>query len=305
MVLSLREKEFVEAALASGASTSRIVFRHILPNTIDVIIVNATITIAQAVLLESALSFVGLGVKRPDASLGLIINENKNELVTLPWLFWFPFVFIVLISLSVNFIGDGLRDAFDPRQKRVKVERDGVSEDVLAAPAPAPVPAGEPLLTVNDLSVDFPTEDGVVHAVRHVSFEVRAGEVLGIVGESGCGKSVSAQAIMGLLPRTADGHRLDPVPRPRAGRADRARSWQAVRGNDIGMIFQDPMSSLNPVLHRGLAAGRGLPGAPRRVAEGGRGPAVEALDLVGIPQPDRARPSSTRTSTPAACGSGP
>ncbi|MGH3568743.1 MAG: ABC transporter permease [Pseudonocardia sp.] len=120
MVLSLREKEFVEAARASGASTSRVVFRHILPNTIDVIIVNATITIAQAVLLESALSFIGLGVKRPDASLGLIINENKNELVTLPWLFWFPFGFIVAISLSVNFIGDGLRDAFDPRQKRVR-----------------------------------------------------------------------------------------------------------------------------------------------------------------------------------------
>ncbi|HVH24601.1 MAG TPA: ABC transporter permease [Pseudonocardia sp.] len=125
MVLSLREKEFVEAAQAAGASTSRIVFRHILPNTVDVIIVNATITIAGAVLLESALSFVGLGVKRPDASLGLLINENKNELVTLPWLFWFPFVFIVLISLSVNFIGDGLRDAFDPRQKRVGQKRVG------------------------------------------------------------------------------------------------------------------------------------------------------------------------------------
>ena len=120
VVLSLREKEFVEAAHALGGSTARIVFRHILPNTVDVIIVNATVTVAQAVLIESALSFIGLGVKRPDASLGLIINENKNELATLPWLFWVPFVFIVLIGLSVNFIGDGLRDAFDPRQKRVR-----------------------------------------------------------------------------------------------------------------------------------------------------------------------------------------
>lgn len=120
MVLSLREKEFVEAARALGASTPRIVFRHILPNTVDVIIVNATVTVAQAVLLESALSFVNLGVHRPEASLGLLINENKNELATLPWLFWFPFVFIVLISLSVNFMGDGLRDAFDPRQRRVR-----------------------------------------------------------------------------------------------------------------------------------------------------------------------------------------
>jgi peptide/nickel transport system permease protein len=120
LFLSLREKEFVEAAHALGGSTAHIVFRHILPNTVDVIIVNATVTVAQAVLIESALSFIGLGVRRPDASLGLIINENKNELATLPWLFWVPFVFIVLIGLSVNFIGDGLRDALDPRQKRVR-----------------------------------------------------------------------------------------------------------------------------------------------------------------------------------------
>ncbi|MFC6092104.1 ABC transporter permease [Saccharothrix sp. BKS2] len=120
MVLSLREKEFVEAARALGASTSRIVFRHILPNTVDVIIVNATLAIAQAVLLEAALSFIGLGVQSPDTSLGLMISLNKNELTLHPWLFFAPFVFIVLISLAVNFIGDGLRDAFDPRQKRVK-----------------------------------------------------------------------------------------------------------------------------------------------------------------------------------------
>jgi len=120
MVLSLREKEFVEAARALGASTSRIVFRHILPNTVDVIIVNATLAIAQAVLTEAALSFIGLGVQSPDTSLGLMISLNKNELTLHPWLFLIPFVFIVLISLSVNFIGDGLRDAFDPRQKRVK-----------------------------------------------------------------------------------------------------------------------------------------------------------------------------------------
>ncbi|GAB2990510.1 ABC transporter permease [Saccharothrix stipae] len=120
MVLSLREKEFVEAARALGASTSRIIFRHILPNTIDVIIVNATLAVAQAVLLEAALSFIGLGVQPPDTSLGLMISLNKNELTLHPWLFFIPFTFIVLISLSVNFIGDGLRDAFDPRQKRVK-----------------------------------------------------------------------------------------------------------------------------------------------------------------------------------------
>jgi peptide/nickel transport system permease protein len=120
MVLSLREKEFVEAARALGGGPGRVIFKHILPNTMDVVIVNATIAMAQAVLLESALSFVGLGVKYPDTSLGLLISENQNELLVHPWLFYFPFIFIVLISLSVNFVGDGLRDAFDPRQKRVR-----------------------------------------------------------------------------------------------------------------------------------------------------------------------------------------
>lgn len=120
MVLSLREKEFVEAARAMGASTSRIVFRHILPNTVDVIIVNATLIVAIAILSEAGLSFLGLGVKSPDTSLGLLISEAQSELPTHPWLFWVPFVVIVAISLSVNFVGDGLRDALDPRQKRVR-----------------------------------------------------------------------------------------------------------------------------------------------------------------------------------------
>ena len=120
MVLSLREKEFVEAARAMGGSTMRIVFRHILPNTVDVIIVNATLSVALAVLSEAAISFIGLGVRSPDTSLGLLINQNRNELNLHPWLFFIPFAFIVMVSLAVNFMGDGLRDALDPRQRRVR-----------------------------------------------------------------------------------------------------------------------------------------------------------------------------------------
>jgi peptide/nickel transport system permease protein len=120
MVLSLREKEFVEAARAMGGSTMRIVFRHILPNTVDVIIVNATLSVALAVLTEAAISFFGLGVQSPDTSLGLLINQNRNELNLHPWLFFIPFAFIIMVSLSINFMGDGLRDALDPRQRRVR-----------------------------------------------------------------------------------------------------------------------------------------------------------------------------------------
>lgn len=121
MVFSLREKEFVQSAKAMGASDVRILVQHILPNTIDVIIVNATLTIATAVLLEAALSFIGLGVKPPDTSLGLLINQTQGFLPTPNGvLFWIPLVFIVSLSLSVNFIGDGLRDALDPKQDRIR-----------------------------------------------------------------------------------------------------------------------------------------------------------------------------------------
>ncbi|GGS67729.1 ABC transporter permease [Planobispora rosea] len=118
--LSLREKEFVEAARAVGTSARRIIFRHILPNTIGVIIVAATLSVASAVLLESALSFLGLGIQAPDTSLGQLISRYRSAMVVRPWLFWWPGLFIILIALSINFIGDGLRDAFDPRQTRVR-----------------------------------------------------------------------------------------------------------------------------------------------------------------------------------------
>jgi peptide/nickel transport system permease protein len=117
--LSLREREFVDAARVSGASDSRIIFKHILPNSVGVIIVAATLLMASAILAETALSFLGYGVRFPDTSLGLIISENQAAFATRPWLFWWPGLFIIIIALCVNFIGDGLRDAFDPRQKKM------------------------------------------------------------------------------------------------------------------------------------------------------------------------------------------
>lgn len=117
-VLSLREREFVTAAEAIGTGSGRIIFRHILPNTIGTIIVSATLAIAATILLESALSFLGWGVQAPDTSLGLLISDYQNAFMTRPWLFWWPGMMILGIALSVNFLGDGLRDAFDPRQNR-------------------------------------------------------------------------------------------------------------------------------------------------------------------------------------------
>ncbi|MFT4235379.1 MAG: ABC transporter permease [Microbacterium sp.] len=129
--LSLREREFVDAARVAGASSGRIVFRHILPNAVGVIIVNVTLLMSAAVLTEAALSFIGFGIKFPDVSLGQIISEYTGAFRTRPWLFWWPGLFIVILALCINFIGDGLRDAFDPRQQS-KVSRRRASKAVSA-----------------------------------------------------------------------------------------------------------------------------------------------------------------------------
>lgn len=127
--LALREREFVDAARVAGASNGRIIFKHILPNTIGVIVVNATLLMAAAILIETSLSYLGFGIVAPDISLGQIISEYNEAFNTRPWLFWYPGLFIVIIALTINFIGDGLRDAFDPRQRRLP-RTDGAIQDL-------------------------------------------------------------------------------------------------------------------------------------------------------------------------------
>lgn len=119
-VLSLREKEFIEAARALGARDRRIIFRHLIPNVMGSVIVSVTILVATAILSETGLSFIGFGVRPPDTSLGLLVSQAQTAVSTRPWLFYFPGAFIILIVLSINFIGDGLRDAFDPTQTKVR-----------------------------------------------------------------------------------------------------------------------------------------------------------------------------------------
>jgi ABC-type dipeptide/oligopeptide/nickel transport system permease subunit len=117
--LSLREKEYVEAAKAAGSGDMRIMFRHILPNTLGPIIVNATLVVAAAILTEAALSFLGFGIKPPTPALGALLQSGQQNPQKW-WLTIFPGITIVLIVLCINFVGDGLRDALDPTQRRVR-----------------------------------------------------------------------------------------------------------------------------------------------------------------------------------------
>src|SRR5579872_142117 len=117
--LSLREKEYVEAAKASGAGDFRIMFRHILPNTLGPVIVNGTLAVATAILTEAALSFLGFGIKPPTPSLGVLITDGQNDPQKW-WLTVLPGLVLVFIVICVNFVGDGLRDALDPTQRRIR-----------------------------------------------------------------------------------------------------------------------------------------------------------------------------------------
>jgi peptide/nickel transport system permease protein len=118
LFLSIKEKEFVEAAKASGASSTRIMFRHILPNIVGPIVVNTTLVVAAAILLESSLSYLGLGVKPPAVSLGSMLSDAEQWVGTKnSYLIYFPGLVLLLIVLCVNFLGDGLRDAFDPQSR--------------------------------------------------------------------------------------------------------------------------------------------------------------------------------------------
>ncbi len=115
--LSLREKEYVQAARAAGAGDMRIMFRHMLPNTIGPIVVNMTLVLAAAIIIEATLSFLGIGVNPPTPALGVLINDGRSSMQTLWWLTIMPGVALVTIALCINFVGDGLRDALDPTQQ--------------------------------------------------------------------------------------------------------------------------------------------------------------------------------------------
>ncbi|MCA9926093.1 MAG: ABC transporter permease, partial [Anaerolineales bacterium] len=117
--LSVKENEFILAAKAIGTPNWEIIFKHILPNSIAPIVVSATLGVANAILSEAYISFLGLGVQPPTATWGNMLDGSYNYIESAPWLWIFPGLLIVLTVLSINFVGDGLRDALDPRSRAV------------------------------------------------------------------------------------------------------------------------------------------------------------------------------------------
>jgi oligopeptide transport system permease protein len=116
--LSLKNQEFIESAIAIGASTPTIIFKHIVPNLLGIVVVYVTLTIPQVILVESFLSFLGLGVQEPYTSWGALVNEGAADMEIAPWSLIFPASFLAITLFCFNFIGDGLRDALDPKESR-------------------------------------------------------------------------------------------------------------------------------------------------------------------------------------------
>lgn len=286
--MEVREELYVDAAQVIGATHMRIVFRHVLPNVTGPLTVQTTLTFSIVLLAEAGLSFIGLGVQPPEASWGVMLSSAQNYTYQQPFMAIPPGMMIMLTVLAFNLLGDGLRDALARVEPPANKVRPPILKPELVLSDPKSVADGGDLLVVNDLEVFFsqPTGDDV-SVISNVGFSLAPGKTLGIVGESGCGKSVTAMAMMGLLPDNGyitrgsirfDGKELTDL-------SD--RSMNTIRGADIGMIFQEPMTSLNPaftvknqiaetlVLHEGLTQSQ----ADKR--------AVELLNDVGIPGASR------------------
>lgn len=285
VVLTLRSRPYVDAARVMGASRLRIMFRHLVPNVADHIIVAGTLLFGTSILAETGLSFLGFGVQPPDTSLGLLVSDAQSAVLTRPWLFYFPGAFIIVLVLAVNYTGEGLRDAANPKASVVNpldAKRSRPARTKRAASTGiADRTTDDTLLTVEDLRVAF----GDQEVVRGVSLDIRRGEVLALVGESGSGKTLTALSVVGLAPPEAavegeirfDGNLLEGLGFDR---------WRAIRGKRIAMILQDPSTSLNPVLTIGrqfedILRMTGLRGAALRRRT------VELLAGVSIKDPDR------------------
>tara|TARA_A100001015_G_scaffold298804_1_gene382037 strand:- start:402 stop:1010 length:609 start_codon:yes stop_codon:yes gene_type:complete len=115
--LTIKGKEFVDAARAGGVSTLRIIFRHIVPNLMGIVVVYVALTVPQVILVESFLSFLGLGVQEPMTSWGALVNQGARQMESSPWILLFPALFLAVTLFCFNFIGDGLRDALDPKDR--------------------------------------------------------------------------------------------------------------------------------------------------------------------------------------------
>ncbi|WP_210162412.1 dipeptide/oligopeptide/nickel ABC transporter permease/ATP-binding protein [Maritalea myrionectae] len=286
VTVGLANKEFVDAARLSGMSNIQIILSEILPNVLPVIVIAMSTTVGWMILETAGLSFLGLGSQPPQADLGSMLGEARAALITSPHTSIVPGIMIFLIVMSINLLGDGVRDAIDPRLKSGALSRPLPATIVERKETP-PV-ASDDLLALQDLRTEFHVGDRTYKAVGGVSLKVNKGECLGIIGESGSGKSVTALSVMGLVaspPGKIVGGAVSFQGNDLVGASyDELR---ALRGDRVAYIFQDPLSTLHPLYKVGDQLIEAMQAHRRMPQKEARARAIELLDSVRIPNAAR------------------
>lgn len=291
VAVTLAQADFIQSARLSGRSDISILVFELLPNVASVIIIAFSTTVGWMILETAGLSFLGLGSQPPQADLGSMLGEGRAALITNPHTSIIPGIMIFLIVMGINLLGDGIRDALDPRLAKGQLEKPSpltrVGDGLIQSP-PIVSTASKAVMDVNHLSTNFEVSEVVNKAVRDVSFSISSGECLGLVGESGSGKSVTALSLTRLVAsppgvvvsgsvRISD---QELISLPYEG-------IRAIRGRRVAYIFQDPLTSLHP-LHR---IGHQLTEAMSTHSRGADSEFVERaknlLSEVRIPNPER------------------
>ena len=282
--LALRTELFVDAAKVSGLSPLYIIFRHILPRTTGLIIVQATVFGANAIVLESALSFLGFGTQQPAPSWGNMVAEAATQISLNAWMLYPTGGTIAVTALALGIVGDSLRDRVSGGWTQSALTR---GRRRPAEAVPAVVRTDGPLLAVEGLSVGYRVRGELRQVVHDVSFAVEKGEALGIVGESGSGKTTVAFGVLGVTGDTAEiisGRVLfDGIDLTGLSDAQLSR----YRGRRIGYVAQEPMVALDPNYRVGYLLRQAL-----RINDDLRGTAadervLELLRQVELTDPER------------------
>ncbi|MBE1573605.1 dipeptide/oligopeptide/nickel ABC transporter permease/ATP-binding protein [Amycolatopsis roodepoortensis] len=283
MAASVAGRDFVAAARISGVGRIRLLFRHILPNIGEPLVVNATIGAGGALLAFAGLSFLGIGVQAPEYDWGRILGEGPNGIYVNPAAALAPGVAVVLAGLAFNLVGETVAGVIGVRT--------GLRRFAPRPVAPAREDAAESrddaVLVVENLQVAFPNPAGWTVPVRGVGFTVHAGEAVGVVGESGSGKSLTGLAVSRLVeaPAVVTADKLEFAGKPLLTTPE--RELRGLLGTSLAMVFQDPMTSFNPTrrIGRQLAeVAEQHQGLPRAKAFER---AVDRLRAVRIPAAER------------------
>ncbi|MER7007235.1 dipeptide/oligopeptide/nickel ABC transporter permease/ATP-binding protein [Dactylosporangium sp. NPDC000555] len=290
---STREELFIAAAKVSGLSGAQILRRHLLPRLTGLVIVQTALIACISLVTQAGLAFLGFGPPPPQPSWGGMIAEARAVMTEAPWALVPPGLAVVLTVLAISLLGDAARDGSTGRWSARKLAPARSRRAAAPAPPQRPGTPGQPdperLLSVRGLTVAIPARTARgqtdIAVVSDVSFDIGDGEVVGLIGESGCGKTVTALSVLGLVP---GGGRITGGSCGFAGvdlvRAS-APQWHAVRGRGIGYVAQEPSAGLDPAERAGTQlaeAVRRHTGASRAAA---RLRAVELLHDVGFPEP--------------------